>query len=82
MTLFRCVDAPEQARSHYLDTGGPVAYIEVTVAKAPKAMKACYNLLRDRIGSFCTHICWVRAKYNDRFSMVTLNDAARHLTYG
>jgi len=82
VTLFRCVHKAEQVMDPYLDTGGPVAYIDLTVARETRGMKACYNLLRDKVGKFVTHICWIRAKHGNRFSIVTLNSAARHLSYG
>jgi hypothetical protein len=68
--------------ANYTDTAGPVAYIEVTASRDKRGMKGCYNLLREAVGNCITHICWVRAKYGNRFTIIPLETAERHLAYG
>jgi hypothetical protein len=82
VVCYRQVDAKEQAQEHYKDTTGPLVYIEVCASRLPLGIKAAYDLLLGQCGKLVTHVCWVRGKYRNRFSIFNINDATRHLTYG
>jgi hypothetical protein len=82
VACYRLVDNQEQLTDHYTDCNGPLAYIEVCASRLPLGMKAAFNLLLLRCGKLVTHICWVRGKHANRFSIFNINDASRHLTYG
>lgn len=81
VALFRCVDDPKDVLVNYRDTGGDVAYIDVCASDAPGAMKAAFNLLLAKVGATATRLAWIRGKCRDRFTIVPLKAATRHLIY-
>lgn len=82
VTLYRRVHEPQEVVNPFGDSSGPVIYVEVTASTDKRGMKGCYNLLKQSIGRTFTHICWFRAKHNNRFTIITTQDAERHLVYG
>lgn len=74
VTLVRLVDTREQAAIDYTDTGGKLAYIEVT-ACAPGIMPALFILLR-RTFPTADRMAWVRGKHNNRPVIVPMAKAA------
>lgn len=82
VAFYRMVTDLKECDTNYQDSNGPIAYIEVTAANRPEAMKAGFNLLCRKVGNQATHIAWVRGKYGNRPSVYPMSTAARHLTYG
>jgi hypothetical protein len=62
--LFRLVDDPEQAKEHYKDTAGPVAFIDITAGREG-SMPALFRCLRLTVPHADT-MAWTRSKHNFR----------------
>ena len=82
VAFFRLVTDLAECDTNYQDSNGPIVYIEVTAARRTEGMKAAFNHLRRLVGNRVSHIAWVRGKYDNRPSVYTMSNAARHLTYG
>lgn len=83
VALFRRVSGLAEARKNcFSDSDGPIVFVDLVAASAPNAMKSAFNLFRRTFGNRATHISWERGKYNDRYSVYSMNTAERHLSYG
>lgn len=71
-------DAHKEAVEHYVDSNGPVAFIEVCASRTPGAMRAAFDLLRLR-ESGLTHLAYVRGKCSHRETIIPIGRAARLL---
>lgn len=78
VTLLRLVDNNEQAGTNYADTGGRVAYIEVTACRNG-IMPNLFKLFRETFPHADT-IAWARSKYNNRPITVPMAKAALRFT--
>lgn len=79
VTLVRLVHTKEQAATDYSDTGGPIAYIEVT-ACAPGVMPALFMLFRHTFPN-ADRMAWARSKYNNRPIVVPMAKAEVRFAY-
>lgn len=82
VAFYRMVTDLAECDTNYVDSNGPIAYIEVTASRRNDAMKAAFNLLCQKVGAQVSHIAWVRGKYGNRPSVYPISTAARHLSYG
>jgi hypothetical protein len=78
VTLVRLVDTNDQAATDYLDTGGRLAYIEVTACQKG-IMPNLFNLLRQTF-PHADRMAWARSKYNNRTIAVPMAKAALRFT--
>ena len=79
VTLARYVDREEDCHTHYLDTKGPLCYIEVTVCSHPSALRAMYRMIWNHLGENSEKVAWMRHKYGNRITMVDMTTAKRRL---
>lgn len=78
VTLVRLVDTKDQAATDYLDTGGRLAYIEVTACHNG-LMPHLFQLLRTTFPHADT-MAWARSKYHNRPVTVPMAKAAVRFT--
>lgn len=79
VTLVRLVDEPAQAHGCYVDTGGPIAYIEATACEKGH-MPHLFTLFRHTFPQ-ADRMAWMRAKYGNRPVIVPINQAERRFTH-
>ena len=73
VVLVRLVDDARQAATDYADTGGKMAYIEVTAARNG-AMPALFHSLRASFPHTDT-MAWVRSKFQNRPCVIPMHRA-------
>lgn len=79
VALVRLVDNPEQANEHYSDTGGKLAYIEVTVCR-DGMMPYLFTHFR-RTFPLADRMAWVRSKHHNRPVSTDMKKAERLFKY-
>jgi hypothetical protein len=77
--LFRMVDDEKQCHEFYVDTGGPICYVEAAVCSERGGLRELYGMLWDDVGEFTEKIAWVRSKYDNRVLVTDMERAKRRL---
>lgn len=75
VSLVRLVDEPGQAHACYCDTGGHIAYIEVTACERGN-MPYLFTLFRQTFPQ-ADKMAWMRAKYGNRPVITTIKAAEK-----
>lgn len=79
LALVRFVDTEEQCEEHYLDTGGPICYVEATVSLEDGGIGELFSLMWNDAGKFADKIAWIRHKHGNRVVVSDMERAKRRL---
>ena len=80
VAFVRYVSSKEEAENGFVDSDGPVAFVDLTVANDPRAMKALFSLMYAIKGHTKKLIAWTRQKYSDRITIREMDIAKRQLS--